>query len=107
MPIVLLDEQMAGDVTILRSIAESDTWKSVASLLGLQFATFADVGMPTGLSDRSVWDYCQTNGYFLLTDNRNDDDADSLEATIRDQTTATSLPVFNVADRPRFQVDRA
>jgi len=105
-PTVLLDEQMAGDVAILRSIAESDDWKSVSDQLALQFATFVDVGLATGTTDRLVWEYCQDNGYFLLTDNRNDDAGDSLEATIRNQSTAASLPVFNVGDRLRFQCDR-
>ena len=63
MPTVLLDEQMAGDVVILRAIAESDDWRSVATLLGLRFATFAEVGLATGTKDRDVWDYCQANGY--------------------------------------------
>lgn len=105
-PTVLLDEQMAGDIAILRSIAQSDDWRSVVMLLGIRFATFADIGLATGLSDRMLWEYCQANGYFLLTDNRNDDDDDSLEATIRSQTTPALLPIFNVADRMRFQADR-
>ncbi len=104
---ILLDEQMAGDVAILRSIAESVDWQSVTSLLGLRFATFADVGLSTGSSDRIVWEYCQTSGYYLLTDNRNDKDEDSLEATIRKFNKPTSLPVFNIADRPKFNADRS
>jgi hypothetical protein len=105
-PTVLLDEQLAGDVALLRSMAEADEWLSVSSLLELRFATFNDVGLSNGSSDRGVWEFCQTNGYFLLTDNRNADNEDSLENTIRNSNTPASLPVFTIADRPRFNADQ-
>ena len=34
----------------------------------------------------------------LLTDNRNEDGPDSLEATVRIHTTPISLPVFTISD---------
>jgi hypothetical protein len=104
-PIVLLDEQMAGDVGYLRSVAESADWQSVATLLELRFATFDEVGLASGTPDRDLWDYCQANGFYLLTDNRNAKDDDSLEVTIRNHNTPTSLPIFNVSDRPRLAAD--
>lgn len=39
---------------------------------------------------------------FLLTSNRNMDDEDSLEQTIRDENTPTSLPVITIARSERI-----
>ena len=43
----------------------------------------------------------------LVTDNRNHDSADSLEAAIRKQNQSDSLPVFTISDISRFQTSRA
>jgi hypothetical protein len=49
-----------------------------------------------------VWRFCQENGYYLLTANRNRESEDSLEATIEREGTAESLPVFTFADADRI-----
>jgi hypothetical protein len=77
----------------------------VATLLEVRFATFDDVGLGTGTPDRDLWYYCQAKGYYLLTDNRNAKDDDSLEVMIRNHNTPTSLPIFNVSDRSRLAAD--
>jgi hypothetical protein len=41
-----------------------------------------------------------------MTDNRNDDGPDSLEATIRNENQAGSLPVVTIADTDRILRDR-
>ena len=48
-----------------------------------------------------VWRRCQERQLILLTNNRNDDGPESLEATIRTLNIATSLPVFTFADADR------
>jgi hypothetical protein len=52
-------------------------------------------------SDREVWRFAQERS-MLLTDNRNMDDADSLEQTIRDENTVTSLPVLTIGSLDRI-----
>lgn len=42
----------------------------------------------------------------LITGNRNDDGADSLEATIRNENQPDSLPVITIADQDRVLQDR-
>jgi hypothetical protein len=62
------------------------------------FFDFQQAGLPQNAKDDVVWRLCQNNGYYLLTANRNNKSDDSLEATIRREGTAVSLPVFTLAD---------
>jgi hypothetical protein len=96
---ILLDEQLTGYVDYLRSLAESGDWKPIARLLDARFIDFLEVGLGSGTSDRDVWQFCQSHSLYLLTDNRNRSGADSLEETIRQHNTPTSLPVFTISDR--------
>jgi len=43
----------------------------------------------------------------LITNNRNEDSPDSLEATIRQHNTSDSLPVFTVGNLDKFRLSRA
>jgi hypothetical protein len=104
---ILLDEQLTGYARYIRSLAESDAWRSISELLDVRFVNFPGSGLATGTSDRDVWQFCQSQQFYLLTDNRNHDDVDSLEETIRQFNTLTSLPVFTVSDRERLANDRS
>jgi endo-alpha-1,4-polygalactosaminidase (GH114 family) len=48
---------------------------------------------------------CQAEQLVLITDNRNLDSEDSLEATIRRHNTPESLPVFTIAYLNQFRKD--
>ncbi len=54
-----------------------------------------------------VWNVCQAEQLILITDNRNLDSEDSLEATIRRNNTPESLPVFTLADVNEFRTNRS
>ena len=56
--------------------------------------------------DALIWRTCQREGLVLITGNRNDDGADSLEATIRNENQPDSLPVITIADADRVLQDR-
>jgi hypothetical protein len=71
--------------------------------LNLTFVTFPELGLPRDLDDRSLWHRCQQEGWVLLTDNRNQDDEDSLEATLADSWRVGHLPVLTVANKGRFE----
>jgi hypothetical protein len=60
------------------------------------------VGLDRSAKDDAVWRRCQEMGYCLLTANRNRKSEDSLEATMRREGTADSLPVFTFADASRI-----
>jgi hypothetical protein len=70
--------------------------------LDLRFLTFADAGLSSDDTDAHIWDVCQQRGLYLLTNNRNDEGPDSLEATIRTRNTAACWPVFTFSDADRL-----
>jgi len=49
-----------------------------------------------------VWRFAQSQHAILLTNNRNDDNKDSLERTIRQENTPASLPVITIGDLSRI-----
>lgn len=100
----LLDHNLEGQGVLLRSSMESDGW---LELIDIPMLTFADIGMPVDTSDREVWRYAQKRQLILLTANRNDDGEDSLEQTIQDENTSTSLPVLTVGDPERIMKESA
>jgi hypothetical protein len=89
-----------------------DLWREQALLelwneLGQPLVTFEDLGLSRAATDAEVWAVCQRAEVVLLTANRKDEGPTSLEATIRQQNTPTSLPVLTIADANRFMHDRA
>ncbi len=68
----------------------------------ISFVRFAEIGLPDDSSDRAIWRFAQTQRMFLLTGNRNKRGDDSLEQTIRDENSATALPVITVGDADRL-----
>jgi hypothetical protein len=72
----------------------------------LRYFRFANSGLAPDSPDDVVWRTCQQMELFLITDNRNQGDSDSLESTIRMQNATTSLPVFTIADVQRLRHDR-
>jgi hypothetical protein len=58
------------------------------------------------IRDRSLWEHCQRDGWVLLTENRNDDGPDSLQATLNDSWRIGSLPVLILSNKGRFEYDR-
>jgi hypothetical protein len=95
---ILGDINIQGHVRVLVTILESATWRDLWEPLHLPLRTFADLGLVRNASDAEVWQLCQQQGIILLTANRNAAGPDSLENTIRNESTARSLPVLTVAD---------
>jgi hypothetical protein len=59
-------------------------------------------GLSTDSSDRVVWRFAQAQKMVLLTDNRSMKGEDSLEQTLREETTPTSLPVITIGSSDRL-----
>src|SRR5262245_12654589 len=81
---------------------QSETWREFSAHLTIRFLRFEDVGLDRNAKDNAVWQFCQQHRHYLLTANRNLESEDSLEATIRRENTAQSLPVFTFADADRI-----
>ena len=97
---ILVDHDIEGQVLILWGVLAAEGWLELCSL---QLVTFAQVGLPMDSSDRTVWRFAQTHGMMLLTHNRNMNDEDSLEQTIREENTPTSLPVITIGRVERLR----
>ena len=54
-----------------------------------------------------IWQRCQAEQLVLITNNRNEDSPESLEATIRQHNTPESLPVFTIGNLDNFRLSRA
>ena len=71
-------------------------------LIEIQIIMFADVGLPPNSDDRTVWRYAQAHHMLLLTNNRSSDQVDSLEQTLREENTPTTLPVLTIGNMARI-----
>ena len=95
---IMADHNLEGHFVVLLPLWTSDAWLMLWESLELEVESFARLGMPYNTSDRELWQVCQQREIVLLTANRNDEGPNSLEATIRDLNTLTSLPVLTIAD---------
>jgi predicted nuclease of predicted toxin-antitoxin system len=103
---VLSDVNIEGYVDALIRQAEVEPWKLFWDYLNLQYVHFDDVGLLPDAADSIVWETCQREELVLVTENRNCDDEDSLESTIRTKSSALSLPVLTIANVPRLRDSR-
>jgi hypothetical protein len=95
---IMADHNVEGHFEVLLRLWTSDTWRPVWESLTLEVESFERLGIPYDTSDRELWQLCQRREIVLLTANRNDEGADSLEATIQALNTPSSLPVLTIAD---------
>jgi hypothetical protein len=99
---LLIDVNLDGHAALLDRRLETETWREVRDHLGIRLLHFETVGLDRTAKDNVVWRLCQDKGYYLLTANRSRESEESLEATIRREGTAQSLPVFTLADADRM-----
>jgi hypothetical protein len=104
---ILADVNIQGQVDFLVAVMKAEPWKLFWDHLGLELFHFPDVGLAADSADSVVWDECQQRQLILITDNRNQHDADSLEITIRQRNTPSSLPVFTIGSLRRLQRERS
>jgi hypothetical protein len=104
---ILADANAIGHVEALVRAMQGESWADFWQELGLVLRHFEDVSLSAGASDREIWQRCQAEQLVLVTNNRNDDSPESLEATIRQFGTPDSLPVFTIANLRKLDSDRA
>ena len=100
---ILADHDIEGHAHSIIGVLAAEGW---LEMVDLRLATFAQVGLPFDSPDRIVWRFAQENGLILLTNNRNMEGEDSLEQTLREENTLTSLPVITVANVGRLSERR-
>ncbi len=99
----LIDHNLGGHAEILLGNIASQGW---LELLPVQFITFKEINLPIDSSDRIVWRLAQANQMILLTANRSMKGEESLEQVLREENTASSLPVVTIGDAKRLLADR-
>ncbi len=97
---LLADHNMEGQAVWL--------WDTILKIelpdiIDMRMVMFADIGLPENSNDRAVWRFAQKNHMILLTDNRSDNESDSLEQTIREENSLASLPVLTVGCLDRMR----
>lgn len=99
---ILVDHDVEGQAMMLWATLSADGWPE---LLPLRFLLFFHVGLAKDSNDRTVWRFAQQNSMVLLTGNRRMREEDSLEKTIREENTSTSLPVITIS-RVKRMIER-
>ena len=103
---ILADIHMKGPVADLAGAMQGGSWGEFWNELKLTLVTFEDLGLTATSTDEEIWDKCQEEQLILVTNNRNQESPDSLEATIRRHNSPKCLPVFTIGDLDRFRKDR-
>lgn len=99
MTVILADHNVERHARLLFATLQALEW---AQLLDIHLASFSELGLAETSSDREVWRRAQQFGMLLLTNNRNQEGPGSLEQVLRDELTATSLPVLTFGNADRF-----
>jgi len=103
----LADANSIGEVEYLVHLMQAKSWFEIWKALGFALFHFDDIGLAASSTDAEIWHACQAKELLLITDNRNRECDDSLEATIRTHNAPTSLPVFTIGNRNRFRASRS
>lgn len=91
---ILLDHDLEGSGKYFRAGLCEIGWDQ---LLTVKFVRLRDCGLPDNTPDQDVWRFVQQRQWLLITNNRNNDDATSLAATIERENAPDSLPVLTIA----------
>jgi predicted nuclease of predicted toxin-antitoxin system len=103
---ILADIHLRGPIDALVREMQAEPWAELWQDLGLRLFHFEDVGLAPTSTDLEIWQRCQTEQLIFITNNRNQDSPDSLEATIRQHNAPDCLPVFTVGDLDKFRKSR-
>lgn len=97
---ILVDHNMEGQaVWLWDTLVRTE----LPDIIDMKMVMFADVGLPENSNDRVVWRFAQKNRMILLTDNRSNNEEDSLEQTIREENSFVSLPVLTIGRLDRMK----
>ena len=104
---ILADNNVEGHVNRLLLLLRGHEWDKVWTSLGLRVESFDSLGLDRATPDDVLWHLCQQRELVLITANRLQRTADSLEATIQSHNSPQSLPVITLASADRILDERA
>ncbi len=103
MQTVLSDHNCEGQA---EAIFQALQHQGFLPFLPMQLLLFTHVGLHIRSGDREVWQFCQDNGYLLLTGNRTASAGKrSLEYVINTLVKEDSLPVITIGNLDRVMAD--
>jgi hypothetical protein len=94
---ILADADILGAFQLLQWKFQGEIWREVWESLNLAVESFDSLGLPPDTPDAEIWRLCQSLQLVLITGNRNAEGPESLEVTISNENTPTSLPVFTIS----------
>jgi hypothetical protein len=103
---IVADNDIRKHWALLLGRIQSEQWREFWISLNLTVETFETLGLPENVADATLWHRCQERQIILITNNRNQDRPDSLEATIRIHNKSSDLPVLTLANARRFLHDK-
>jgi predicted nuclease of predicted toxin-antitoxin system len=96
---ILVDHNLRGHSVVLAGSLAASGW---LDLISIRFVLFEELELEVDSDDRVVWRCAQANEMILLTANRSMEGKDSLEQVMREENTATSLPVITIGNIDRL-----
>jgi hypothetical protein len=102
---LVADVNVEGHLQTLLAACQGKTWRDLWLALDVKVISFADLGLARNAPDVLVWRSVQHVQAILVTANRNREDEDSLEATIRRENTPDSLPVITISKPELLRAD--
>ena len=100
---LLADVNLQGHLPYLRRLLDGQGLLEILTDMGISLVTFPELGLDRGADDRTLWPFCQANGWVLFTDNRNQEDENSLNATLQNSWREGLLPVLTLANKRKFE----
>lgn len=91
---ILVDHNIEGQALLIWRSLVVEGWPE---LLQMEMVLFAQAGLSYQTSDREMWRFAQQHHMIILTANRKMKEEDSLEQTIMEENTLTSLPMLTIA----------
>lgn len=93
---ILLDHDLEGIDVFLAAGLQETGWDQ---LIQFHFTRLRDYGLPDNLTDQEIWRFAQKHQLLLVTNNRNDENEASLQATMLRENRADALPIVTVSDK--------
>jgi hypothetical protein len=103
---LLADHNVEGQLFALARLCERGPLAEFWWGLRLKVFAFEHFALDRETSDAALWRFCQAQRLVLVTDNRNQENPESLEAVIRAEGTIASLPTFTLSNSGRIMSDR-
>ena len=100
---LLADINVQGQLRQLRYLLDTVELGRILQSLNIRLITFPEIRLDPNLDDRRLWEYCQSEGWVLFTDNRNRKGSGSLQRTLEEKWKAGDLPIITLSDKQSFQ----